>query len=57
MRLLLDTQAFLYFIIGNPLLSARARALIEDPHNERLLSIASIWEMAIKTSLGKLVLA
>jgi PIN domain nuclease of toxin-antitoxin system len=57
MRLLLDTHAFLWFIIGSSNLSGKARALIEDPANERLLSVASLWEIAIKTSLGKLILS
>src|SRR5215211_2166953 len=57
MRLLLDTHAFLWFIMGSPNLSASARALIEDGANERFLSVASLWEMAIKVSLGKLTLS
>ena len=56
MRLLLDTHTFLWFIMGDPKLSEKARALIEDTRNERLLSIASLWEMAIKHSVGKLSL-
>jgi PIN domain nuclease of toxin-antitoxin system len=57
MKLLLDTHTFLWFIMGNPKLSEKARALIEDTGNDRLLSIASLWEIAIKHSLGKLSLA
>lgn len=57
MRLLLDTHAFLWFIMGSPNLSARAHALIEDEANERFLSAASLWEMAIKLSTGKLTLS
>jgi PIN domain nuclease of toxin-antitoxin system len=52
--LLLDTHTFIWFIEGNPELSDLAKSLIEDPENERLLSIASLWEIAIKTSLGRL---
>jgi len=55
-RLLLDTHAFLWFIGGDTALSPYARQLIEDRTNERLLSIASFWEMAIKASLGRLTL-
>ena len=40
--------------MGSPQLSDRARALIADPDNERLLSIASLWEIAIKQSIGKM---
>ena len=57
MRLLLDTHAFLWFIMGSPNLSPSARALIEDGPNGRLLSVASLWEMAIKLSIGKLSLS
>ena len=57
MKLLLDTHSFLWFIDGNPRLSATARQLIEDPANERLVSIASLWEMAIKASIGRLTFA
>src|SRR5213594_1483291 len=56
MRLLLDTHAFLWFIMGDSKLSASARAAIADPANEKQLSIGSIWEIAIKVSLGKLTL-
>lgn len=57
MRLLLDTHAFLWFIMGSANISVNARALIESPANERLLSVVSLWEIAIKTSLGKLTLS
>lgn len=57
MRFLLDTHAFLWFVTGDSRLSSEARALILDPANERLLSVASLWEMAIKSSLGRLRLA
>jgi len=57
MRLLLDTHTFLWFIAGDPQLSTICRTLIEDLNNERLLSVASVWEMAIKVGLGKLPLA
>lgn len=57
MNLLLDTHGFIFFIEDSPKLSDAARSLIEDEGNEIYLSLASIWEMAIKTSLGKLSLA
>lgn len=56
MRLLLDTHAFLWFVGGNTRLSSTARGAIEDLTNVRLLSAASVWEVAIKVSLGKLSL-
>jgi len=54
MTLLLDTHSFLWFAAGSSQMSAKARALIEDPANDKFLSLASLWEMAIKISLGKL---
>lgn len=54
MKLLLDTHIFLWFIAGNLKLSLTARALIEDSANEKFVSAASPWEIAIKHSLGKL---
>jgi len=56
MRLLLDTHSFLWFIGGNPNLSTTARMLIEDASNQPFLSVGSLWEMAIKVSIGKLSL-
>lgn len=56
MRLLLDTHSFLWFIEGSANLSPTARIVIEDPDNQPFLSMASLWEMAIKLSLGKLTL-
>ncbi|MCK4659487.1 MAG: type II toxin-antitoxin system VapC family toxin [Phycisphaerae bacterium] len=54
MRLLLDTHTFLWFAAGSSRLSPIARRHIEDPSHELLLSIASLWEMAIKISLDRL---
>ncbi len=56
MKLLLDTHAFLWFIVGSPKLSKNARLLIEDLSNEKFVSVASLWEIAIKVSLGKMIL-
>jgi PIN domain nuclease of toxin-antitoxin system len=57
MNVLLDTHSFLWFIAGDVRLSAPAQALIEAPENDLFLSMASVWEIAIKYSLGKLTLA
>lgn len=57
MRLLLHTQAFLWFISGDTRLSAVARAAIESPDHIKYVSAASAWEIAVKVSLGKLTLA
>lgn len=54
MNLLLDTHAFLWFISGDAQLADYARQLIEDSSNRRYLSIASVWEITIKSSLGRL---
>ena len=54
MRYLLDTNALLWFLAGDEKLSGRARQLIDNPSNEKFLSIVSLWEIAIKTGLGKL---
>jgi PIN domain nuclease of toxin-antitoxin system len=53
MKLLLDTHAFLWFVLNDARLSPTARALLVDPNNELLLSPASYWEIAIKVSTGK----
>ena len=53
-RLLLATHSFLWFVGGDPRLSVLARREITDVSNERYLSIASAWEIAIKTNLQKL---
>ena len=56
MRLLLDTHAFLWFITGSNKLSPSAREAFESPANTNWVSIATLWEMVIKASLGKLTL-
>ena len=57
MRYLLDTHTLLWFLAGDEKLSGRPRQLIDDPNNEKFLSIASLWEIAIKVGLGKLNLS
>lgn len=54
MKLLLDTHTLLWFIAGDQNLSANARSLIEDAEVEKFVSAASIWETAIKISIGKM---
>jgi PIN domain nuclease of toxin-antitoxin system len=56
MKLLLDTHSFLWFIGGSSQISPSARTLIEDITNDVFISVASLWEMAIKISLGRLQL-
>ena len=56
MNILLDTHTFLWFVDDNPRLSEPARVLIESGESQPFLSAASLWEIAIKISLGKLSL-
>ena len=57
MKLLLDTCVLIWFLRNNKKkLSDKLMTRIEDPENEVYLSVASFWEMAIKSSLGKLAL-
>ena len=56
MSTILDTHAFLWFVNDEDALSATARSVIEDQRNSLYLSVASIWETAIKVSVGKLAL-
>ena len=56
MKLLLDTHTFLWHAEGDPRVSAAATALLVDPANELFLSMATVWEIAIKVGLKKLIL-
>lgn len=56
MRALLDTSTFLWFVSGSSELSAEARQCIANLDNDLFLSVASLWEIAIKASLGRLQL-
>ena len=56
MRILLDTQTWLWMQVGPDRLNDDALTLLEDPDQELLLSAASSWEIAIKVALGKLAL-
>jgi PIN domain nuclease of toxin-antitoxin system len=54
MKILLDTHSFIWFVEDDPRLAVRIKQIIEKPSNEIYLSIASLWEMAIKMQLKKL---
>lgn len=56
MRVLLDTHAFLWFILDDSQLSGTAKGIIENPANDVAVSPASYWEIAIKIQLGKYAL-
>ncbi|HXU32109.1 MAG TPA: type II toxin-antitoxin system VapC family toxin [Thermoanaerobaculia bacterium] len=53
MKLLLDTHILLWAAGEPEKLSAAARQLLNDPDHELLFSAASLWEIAIKRSLGR----
>lgn len=57
MKLLLDTHSFMWFVAADARLSKTAREAIEDAANEKFVSVASAWEIAIKHSLGKIILS
>jgi PIN domain nuclease of toxin-antitoxin system len=54
MRALLDTHAFLWWLLDSPQLSSGVHEVIGDPANEIYLSAASGWEIAIKAKLGRI---
>ena len=54
MRVLLDTHALLWGLNDDPRLESKARNLISDPLNDILVSIVSLWEIVLKTRIGKL---
>ncbi len=56
MSMLLDTHTFLWFVVGDARLSASAKRVILDPVNDKLVSPAAYWEIAIKVSIGKYTL-
>ncbi len=57
MNLLLDSHTLLWFVTNDPKLSNIAKAAIEDPTNRKWVSVATLWEITIKVSIGKLSLA
>ena len=54
MRLLLDTQIFIWWDSDLNKLPSQILALIQNPENMLVLSVASVWEIQIKAHLGKL---
>lgn len=57
MNYLVDTHVLLWYMENNPKLSAKAIAEIENRNNVILISKASLWEISLKVSTGKLRLA
>jgi PIN domain nuclease of toxin-antitoxin system len=56
LKLLLDTNVFIWASCEPELLTAKVRSVLTDPYHDRYVSVASIWEMQIKHALGKLPL-
>lgn len=56
MKVLLDTHAFLWYFAADPRLSKTAVTTMADVKNDLLISMASLWEIGIKVSIGKLTL-
>lgn len=56
MKLLLDTQIFIWVMENNRRLTKKSRAMIENAER-RFVSLASAWEVALKVGLGKMVVA
>ncbi|MBN1523469.1 MAG: type II toxin-antitoxin system VapC family toxin [Spirochaetales bacterium] len=54
MNLLLDTHIILWWLDDDPLLSEKYRQAVSDTENVCLVSAASIWEISIKSAIGKL---
>lgn len=57
MRHLLDAHALIWSLDDPSRLGARAKALLQDPANDLIVSVGTIWELSIKTGLGKLSLS
>jgi PIN domain nuclease of toxin-antitoxin system len=56
LKLLLDTHVFMWWDHDEKKLSQAAFDAISDPRNEVLFSVVTVWEMIIKTQIGKLSL-
>ncbi|MCC5623104.1 type II toxin-antitoxin system VapC family toxin [Nostoc sp. CHAB 5715] len=56
MKFLLDTHTFIWWDSDSKKLSERVLELLLNPENVRLVSVVSLWEIQIKTQLGKLTL-
>ena len=53
-RVLLDTHALLWFLFDDPRLSPTASMTIENRRVAKLLSLVSLWEIVIKSQIGKI---
>lgn len=55
-QVLLDTHVFLWFVSNDPRLTRKAARVIAAPDPQKLLSVVSLWEIAIKAQIGKITL-
>jgi PIN domain nuclease of toxin-antitoxin system len=53
-KFLLDTHALLWWLADDDQLGGRAREVVADPANDILISMVSLWEIAVKVRIGKL---
>lgn len=56
MNIIVDTHVAIWFLTDDRRLAASYKRAIEDPENRCFISIATLWEMGVKYSLGKLKL-
>ncbi len=56
MKLLIDSNALIWAVSRPTELTPAARKALQDPYNGRFVSVAAMWEIAIKISVGKLSL-
>lgn len=54
MKFLLDNHALLWWLADDDQLGGAAREAIADPANDILISMVSLWEIAVKVRIGKL---
>jgi len=53
MNYILDTHSIIWFLNGSSQLSEKSRITIESSDNQKFISIGTVWELAIKISIGK----
>jgi len=56
MKYLLDTHTFLWWDLHSARLSKRVKDLLEDPTTDVILSVVNVWEIVIKSAIGKITL-
>ena len=56
MKVLLDTHTFVWMDSAPAKLSAAAQRVLSNPANDLILSVVSVWEIAIKVQIGKMIL-